>query len=86
MRMSCEENVYKELLTYRYCTHWVLNAIAGLQQLLPIDTDSLWSAGVENSRPHLPNFEFQFNTIDIGVCAVFTCVLIRNFCPSLLTA
>ena len=32
------------------------------------------------------NFALQFRTTDMGVIAVFSCVLMRNFCPSLLTS
>ena len=38
-------------------------------------------------EPHLPSFAGQFRITDMGaVSACFTCVLIRNRCPSRLTS
>jgi hypothetical protein len=52
-----------------------------------------WLCGGSYSTPILAKQRYQwfslaaqFSTTDIGVMAVFSCVFIRNLCPSLLTS
>jgi hypothetical protein len=60
---------------------------ASASRLVPVGAGSpLILKRFVSKQHHLLNFALQFRTTDMGVISVFSCVLMRNFCPSLLTS
>jgi hypothetical protein len=68
--------------TLRLLAAVVENLFRGVTSGFPLSTDEYR----RQPQHHRVNFAVQFNTIDIGVVPVFSCVLIRNLRPSLLTS